>query len=278
MTNRRVSGREAATARRRTKSMSELQDAPLASRHPLLKRWLPLLLLVSAFALFFALGLHERLTLDELALRYGELDRFLQDNYPAAVLISIAAYILVTAASLPVATLLSVAIGLLFGWAAGAAIIVVGATLGAAVIFLVARSLFHDFFARKAGRFLQTMAEGFRKDAVSYMLFLRLAAVFPFSVVNVVPAILGVRFSTYFWTTAIGIIPGTIAYAFAGEGLRSIIHERASACARNVPPCGTPFGAADIVTPQMLIAFVLLALVSLLPVILRRLRRRRSTS
>ena len=259
--------------------MSELQNAPPASSIVLrVKRWLPLLLLLSAFALFFALGLNERLTLDELALRYGELDLFLKNNYVAAVLAFIATYIVVTAASLPVATLLSVTIGLLFGWTAGAAIIVVGATLGAAIIFVIARSLLHDFFARKAGTFLQTMAEGFRKDAVSYMLFLRLAAVFPFSVVNVVPAILGVRFSSYFWTTAIGIIPGTIAYAFAGEGLRSIIHERASACARNVPPCGTPFGASDIVTPQMLIAFVLLALVSLLPVVLKHLRRRRDAA
>ena len=254
--------------------MSEPQDLPEnVQSGTQMKRWLPLILLLAAFVLFFALGLHRRLTLDELALRYAQLNLFLRHNYLAAILISILTYLVVTAASLPVATLLSITIGLLFGWVVGAAIIVLGATLGASILFFVARLLLHDFFEKKAGRFLKVMAHGFQENAVSYMLFLRLAVVIPFSLVNVVPAILGVRFSTYFWTTAAGIIPGTIAYAFAGEGLRSIIGERAAACIVKVAPCGQPFGAADIITREMLIAFVLLALVSLLPVVLKGLKK-----
>jgi uncharacterized membrane protein YdjX (TVP38/TMEM64 family) len=114
------------------------------------------------------------------------------------------------------------------------------------------------------------MAEGFRSDAVSYMLFLRLAPVFPFILVNVVPAILGVPFVTYLWTTFVGIIPGVLAYTFAGEGLRSIVHDRAAACAANVPPCGTPLTAGDLLTPQIGIAFALLAMVSLIPIVVKR--------
>lgn len=240
------------------------------ARH--IKQWAPIGLLVTAFVAFFATGFYEMLTLDELARRYADLNAFIQNNFWSAVIGAIAIYIVVTAASLPAASLLSVAIGLMFGWALGATIIVIGATLGASILFHVARSLLVDFFSERAGDKLNIMAAGFRDDAVSYMLFLRLAAIFPFFVVNFVPAILGVRFFTFFWTTAIGIIPGTIAYAFAGEGLRSIVAERADACTQNIAPCGQPLSPGDIITSEMLIAFILLALVSLLPVVLKRLR------
>ncbi|VAW19279.1 hypothetical protein MNBD_ALPHA12-1609 [hydrothermal vent metagenome] len=237
----------------------------------LIKRFGPLILLLAVLGGFFALGLDRLLTLDELALNYAGLSRFAAENTVIGVLVMIIIYIVAVAASFPAAWLLTVAIGLIFGWALGAVIVVVGATLGASLLFLVARSLMVDFFRKKAGTRFRLMAEGFRNNAASYMLFLRLAPVFPFLLVNVVPAIVGVRFSTYFWTTAIGIIPGTIAYAFAGEGLRSIIAERASACVAGISPCGEPFSASAIITPQILIALTLLALVSVLPILVKKL-------
>jgi uncharacterized membrane protein YdjX (TVP38/TMEM64 family) len=117
------------------------------------------------------------------------------------------------------------------------------------------------------------MADGFREDATSYLLFLRLTPLFPFWLVNAVPAILGVNFVTFAWTTFVGIIPGTVAFGFAGEGLRSIVADRAVACMAGIDPCGQPLAAGDLVTTEILIAFALLGLVSLLPVLLRRVRR-----
>ncbi len=242
----------------------------------LLKRWGPIVLLLAALVAFFATNLHQRLSLDEIALQYGALRAFVADNKIQAVLFTMLVYLTAVAASFPAAWLLTVAIGLVFGWALAAFIVVIGATLGASILFFAARSLLADFFRARAGERLNTMAEGFRKNAVSYMLFLRLAPIFPFLLVNVVPAILGVRFRTYFWTTAVGIIPGTIAYSFAGEGLRSIIGERARACAVGIPPCGQPFSARDIITPEILIAFSLLALVSIIPAVLRHFRKKRA--
>ena len=240
---------------------------------PAWRRLFPLLVLGLAIVAFLASGLYKSLTLDELALRYGELTAYIRANFWLSVLVTGIIYMTATAASFPAAWLLTVAIGLVFGWAVGAAIVVVGATLGASVLYFAARSLFVDFFREKAGERLNVMARGFCRNSISYMLFLRLAPVFPFILVNVVPAILGVRFSVFFWTTAFGIIPGTIAYSFAGEGLRSIISERSSACIEQVAPCGQPFSTADIITPQMLIAFTLLAFVSLIPVIFKYFRK-----
>ncbi len=247
---------------------------PLAKAPPsVLRRFLPVALLGAAIVAFFASGLYQRLSLDELALQYAGIRVFIEDNFWLSILVTCAIYLGATAASFPAAWLLTVAIGLIFGWATGAAIVVVGATLGASVLFFAARSLLVDFFRERAGERLNVMAQGFRNNAVSYMLFLRLAPVFPFIMVNVVPAILGVRFAVFFWTTAFGIIPGTIAYSFAGEGLRSIISERAIACTEQVAPCGQPFSASDIITPEMLIAFSLLAFVSLMPVVIKHFRK-----
>ena len=243
-----------------------------------IKKWFPIAVLLAAFVAFFASGIYQKLTLDELALRYGDLSLYIEQNFWLAALTGVLIYVVVTAASLPAASILSIAIGLVFGWAAGASIIVIGATIGASILFFAAKSLLVDFFRNRAGDKLNVMAAGFRDDAVSYMLFLRLAAIFPFFIVNFVPAILGVRFSIFFWTTFVGIIPGTIAYAFAGEGLRSIISERATACSQNIAPCGEPFSAASLITKEMLIAFVLLALVSLMPVVLKKLRNSKSAA
>lgn len=237
-----------------------------------LKRLAPLGILIVLLALFFGLGGHENLSIDAIARNYDRLTGFVADNLIAAAVSAIIIYTVATALSIPAAWLLTVTIGLLFGWMTGAVLVLVGATVGASLLFLIARYALADFFKARAGNALNKMAAGFRDDAVSYMLFLRLAAIFPFALVNVVPAVLGVPFFTYVWTTAIGIIPGVIAYSYAGAGLSSIVQQRAAACEVNQPPCGTPFTAGELITTDILIAFGLLAAVSLLPVVLKRLR------
>lgn len=236
------------------------------------RRWLPLGVLVLGIALFFLFDLDRFLDFDELARWYGALEALRAESPVLAVLIGAAIYAGATAISVPAGWLLTVAMGLVFGWAMGTAIVVLSATLGACVLFLAARTALADFFRRRAAPWLNTLAEGFRIDAASYLLSLRLMPVVPFSLLNVVPAILGVKFSIFFWTTLFGIIPGSIAYAFAGEGLRSVVAERGEACAAGMPPCGEPLRAGDLVTPQVLIALFLLAIVSLVPVVLKRLR------
>lgn len=238
------------------------------------QKFLPLAFLALAIGLFFVSGLHNKISFDAIALQYGALTGWVDSQPVVAVLATIAIYALATAISFPAGWLLTVAIGLIFGWAIGAAAVVVGATIGASALYFATRIALADFFRARAGNMFNRMAEGFRADAVSYMLFLRLAPVFPFTLVNVVPAILGVPFRIFFFTTAVGIIPGTIAYAFAGEGLRSIVAERAAACVANIAPCGEALTPGDIVTPEILTAFALLAGVSLLPVVLKWIRRK----
>ncbi len=123
-----------------------------------------------------------------------------------------------SALSLPGGAILTVIGGLLFGVIVGSVAAAVGALVGATAIFLIARSAAGEFLTRRAGPFAAKLAEGFRADAFSYLLFLRLVP-FPFWLVNLASALFGVRLSTYVAATAIGIVPATVAFAAFGAGL-----------------------------------------------------------
>lgn len=258
-----------------TRMRSSSPKAQKAVPRPALsaKRLGPLAVIALLVVIALALGPQNLVSFDEIARRHATLAAMAAAHPALTALAAIGFYALVTLISFPGAWLVTVAYGLILGWLAGTLYVVSGATLGAAILYLITRFALTDFFAARSGPVLNRMAKGFREDATAYLLFLRLAPVFPFTLVNVVPAILGVPFVTFLWTTAVGIVPGTFAFAFAGEGLRSIVDERARACALGVPPCGTPLDPAQLVTTDIVIAFVVLALASLLPVVLKWWRR-----
>jgi uncharacterized membrane protein YdjX (TVP38/TMEM64 family) len=113
----------------------------------------------------------------------------------------------------------------------------------------------------RAGPFLQKLEAGFRENELSYMLVLRLVPVFPFWLINLAPAFLGVRTATFVGGTFFGIIPGALVFAGVGTGLGAILDRG-----------GTPDGSA-LLQPQVILPIVGLALLSLLPVLVKRLRR-----
>ena len=158
-------------------------------------------------AAYFAFG-RGMISLEALVQHRAAIDGFVMAHQALAVLAYIGLYIVTVALSLPGATFLTVAGGFLFGVGVGAAAAVVGATLGATVIFLIARTALGEPLLKRAGPRAQQLAQGFREDAFSYLLFLRLVPAFPFFLVNLVPAFAGVRLSTFVVATALGIIPG----------------------------------------------------------------------
>ena len=158
-------------------------------------------------------------------------------------------------------------------------ICVIGATIGATLIFLAARTALGEPLLRWAGPRANQLAQRFRADAFSYLLFLRLVPVFPFWLVNLAPAVVGVRLGTFVLATALGIIPGTFAYALVGGGLDSVIAAQEAAyracLAAGRPDCRLDFAMSALVTPQLLAAFVALGVVALIPVAVRKWRARR---
>ncbi|MBL4775475.1 MAG: TVP38/TMEM64 family protein [Mariprofundus sp.] len=228
-----------------------------------MKRMMPLLLLLIILGLFFAFDLGRWLSFDALTEHRVILLGWVDAYALLAPLAYILLYIVVVAFSLPGGLVMTVSGGFLFGAIAGAAYAVVGATIGATALFLIAKTSLGDYLLSKAGDMLQKMRHGFAEDAMSYMFVLRLVPIFPFFMVNLVPAFLGVPLRTYVIATLFGIMPGSFVYALAGSGLGSVLDQ------------GQGVSLTAVLSPQVLAALLGLALLAMLPVAYKRFARKR---
>lgn len=245
-----------------------------------IKRLLPLVILVCVAVLVISMGWYKYLTLQHIADNRDLLKSYIKENYVLTLLAFMGIYIVTIALSLPGGVFLTLTGGFLFGWLVGGLATVVAATIGATIIFLVAKTSFGEPLAARAGPWLGKLRAGFQENALNYLLFLRLVPLFPFWLVNLAPALLGVPLGTYVAGTFVGIIPGTFAFAFAGVGLDSVIEAQRAAydtCLQNRtdasdPPCEFALDPAALVTRELLIAFAALGVVALIPVILKKFR------
>lgn len=246
------------------------------------RRFAPVAVILLAMAAVFATGAYRHLSLETLVRHRMAIDAFMDHHMIAALAVFMAIYIVVVALSIPGALFLTITGGILFGTLVGGAASVIGATIGATLIFLVAKSACGESIIRRAGPLACKLAEGFRADAFSYLLFLRLVPAFPFFLVNLVPAVAGVKLRIFMAATAIGIVPATFAFAFFGSGLDSVLAAQQgpySAClAAGRAECPIHFDIGTIVTPQLLAAFAALGALALIPVAIKRLRARHTRS
>jgi len=229
-----------------------------------LKRYIPVAVVFLGITIFFVGGFQNLLSWQTLSSNHADMVAWAAAHQMLAVASFIGIYIVVVGLSLPGGSIMTLAGGLLFGGTFGAIYVVVGATIGAALIFLAARYAFADLFHSRAGSSLAKMEKGFHDNAFSYLLFLRLVPAFPFWLVNLVPALLDVRFTTYVVATFIGIIPGTSIYAYVGAGLGTVIEKG------ETPNLGIIF------EPQILLPILGLAVISLLPIIYKKVTGKNS--
>lgn len=245
-----------------------------------IKRYLPLAILVAVAVVVVLNGWHKYLSLEHIAANRDALREFVSSNAVLALLAYAGIYVVVVALSLPGGALLTITGGFLFGWLIGGIATVVAATTGATLLFLIAKSSFGETLAAKAGPWLEKLSAGFRENALNYLLFLRLVPAFPFWLVNLAPALLGVPIATYVLGTFIGIIPGTFAFAFVGAGLDSIIDAQqavyqeclAKHAGAADAPCAFSLDPGSLLTKELLIAFAALGVVAIIPVLIKKFR------
>jgi uncharacterized membrane protein YdjX (TVP38/TMEM64 family) len=220
--------------------------------------WVKLIIAVlfaGGFILFFVAGGSEWLSLEALKQNRDQLLTFTGQHYYAMLFGGMLVYAASTALSVPGATVLSLAAGLLFGRWVGAGVIVIAATIGATLVFLAARYLFAEAAQRRAGGMARKLIAGFHENAFNYLLFLRLVPLFPFWLVNLAPAFTSIKTRTYVAATALGIIPGSFVFAHLGQSL------------------GRIDSAQQLVSWEILSAFALLGLFALLPVLVKKRRQ-----
>src|SRR5512138_2158261 len=201
---------------------------------------------------FFYFDLGRFLSLAALKENRDHLLAFTETNYAGAAALFVLCYVAVAGLSLPGAVILTLAGGFLFGSVFGTLLVNLGATSGATLAFLAARYLLRDWVEQKFGTWLEPLQQGFAKNAFSYLITLRLIPLVPFFVVNLVSGLTRMNVGSYVAATAVGIVPGSFVYAYAGRQL------------------GTINSLNEIASPNVIAAFVLLGLLALVPVIYKR--------
>lgn len=191
------------------------------------RRWtrhLPLaaILLVAGLGFFL---LRDTLTFETLRANREALTAFRDAHFLLMALGFALAYVAIVAFSMPGAAVASVTGGFLFGLWAGTALNVAAATVGAVLIFLAARAGLGRTVAQRletSEGTLKRVKDGLRDNEVNVLLVLRLVPVVPFFVANLLPALVGVSFRNFLWTTAVGIIPGALVFTSIGVGLGEV--------------------------------------------------------
>lgn len=204
------------------------------------------LLLLLLVALFFIFDLGQYLNLEYLKSRHADLLSWHDSNPLQMALVFFLVYVAVTAVSLPGATVMTLAIGAIFGLFWGTVLVSFASTLGATLAFIIARYVLHDTVQNRFGDRLRPLNQGVEKDGAFYLFGLRLVPIFPFFIINLVMGLTPIRTWTFAWVSQIGMFAGTIVYVNAGTQL------------------GRIDSLSGILSPELLFSFALLGVFPLI--------------
>lgn len=224
------------------------------NRSLLIRLVILVLIVVFLFLIFRFTPVGDLLTQEKLSAAQDTLVAWVEDYFLPSALGYVLIYILVVALSVPGASVLTITGGFLFGPWIATLLVNIGATLGAFLVFLAARFILGKSVQQKYAKSLAKFNREIDENGQSYLLTLRFIPIFPFWLINLMAGFTTVKARTFLWTTAVGIIPGSFVYAYIGHAGQAVFER-------------------GIFTPEILIALILLALISLLPVVLRKIRR-----
>lgn len=227
-----------------------------------IKLW-PVYLIAAVMIGAWQMGVFQYLSLDTLREQQEFLEGFVANNFVLAVAIFIAVYAAATLFMLPGALWITIAGGFLFGLVGGSLVTIAGATLGASMLFFAAKTSIGSALRDRAGPFMAKMEAGFNESPFSYMFALRLIPVVPFPVANIAPALLGAKYREYAITTALGIVPGVVAYTWIGHSVGASLDPEATQ---------DLFGVVANFIP----AFAALGIVALIPVAYKKITGRKA--
>lgn len=238
----------------------------LRRRFLLLRQGIVLLALGGVLAAYFLFDLGDWLSFEALAARSVEARDLAVEEPFKVIALFLVSLSLVTLFCIPAVAIMQILSGFLFGALLGTFLSVIAQTIGGILAFLIARSTFRDSFTRLTGSYLAGLEAGFRANAFTYIVALRMTPVMPYWVVNIAPSLLGVGLLPFSLGTLIGAIPLTFVYAAFGTGLGEVIEAG-----------GTP-DLMDLLTPRAIALIVVAMLFALAPLLLRRWFQRKIRS
>ena len=173
-------------------------------------------------AAFFALDLGQYFRLEYFKSQQAAIDLYYRANPWFTALAFFTLYVVVTAVSLPVAGIMTLAAGAIFGLAWGGLIVSFASSLGATLAFLASRFLFRDWIRQKFGDKLGAIDAGVKKEGGFYLFTLRLVPAFPFFLVNLALGLTSMTAWTFYWVSQLGMLAGTFVYVNAGTQIAGI--------------------------------------------------------
>ena len=180
------------------------------------------LVLFFGLIIFYVFDFERLLNWENIAKNFYVIEFWATENLILAYLSFFFVYFVSVSLSIPIASLLSMAGGAVFGWPATFPVIL-GATFGSWIVFYAARGIFSVFLNTRASPFLSMISDRINTSSFLWVFILRLIPIVPFWAVNIISGLLGVRSTTYILATLIGIIPGSIIYVSIGQGIKNIV-------------------------------------------------------
>ena len=190
------------------------------------RRFLPLIVLAGVIALIFGMGWNRYLSLATLRDHGADLRAFAADHYILALLSLMAIFTIATASVVPGVFFVTITAGYLFGPWVGGVSTSIAATLGALIVYGVARSALGVSLRRRTEDnpgLMRTVCAAIDKDTFWYVLASRLAVVVPFHMINLAAGIMAVRLTPYTIATVIGLLPAHIIYCWIGSELNALL-------------------------------------------------------
>lgn len=203
-------------------------------------------LVLGGISAFCALGLQTHLSFEALKASQADFQQAYRQHPLSVFLVFAAIYVPMVALSLPGAAAFGLLAGALFGAFVGTAIVSLLATSGAALAFLLSRTLFYDMVQARFGGLFARIDKGLEDEGTFYLFSMRLTPVIPFFAINMIMGITSMRLRTFVWVSLLGMLPGTFVYVNAGSQL------------------GRIQSVGDVFSPMLIASFILLGLFPLL--------------
>lgn len=214
--------------------------------------------LLAAVVGFVWIQYGDRLSLENLAARESAIREYGLSHPVLVYAITVLVYVSVTGLSLPGATVLTLVVGWYFGFWRGLVLVSFASTAGATLAFLLSRYILRDAIQNRFGSRLEKFNEALKREGAFYLFTLRLIPAVPFFVINVVMGLTPLKTWTFWWVSQVGMLAGTAVYVYAGSAVPDLqtLAER---------------GASGILTPQLILAFVLLGV---FPITVRKIMQK----
>lgn len=185
------------------------------------------------------------------------LKAFVNRHYLTSTIVFMLSFV-VMSFGIPVAAFATLLGGFLFGWVHGFMFSLAGITIGSAPAYLFSKYVIGNWISHKFSHRIENMKTEIEQNKISYLITVRFIPSFPLFVVNFIAGISDISLGTLVTTTFFGMLPYCMVYSYAGNNLGNIN------------------STAEVLSPKILLIFATLTLISFLPVITNKLKRRQA--